>query len=215
MTDPREDRNPWQDIPADDYEGHMKSIGQLQELNRIFKDLMGEYEPRTLAVVGCATGNGFEHIRPAVTRTIVGVDLNARYLDVARDRYGESLPGLRLVCGGVLDVSLEAGSFDHVHAGLIFEYVDPARLLERAASWLRPGGVLSAIFQLPSDTSGPVTETPYKSLKRLEPVMRLVDTRVVSAEAERVGLREVGSRDVDLPGGKALRVILFERESHD
>lgn len=217
MSHSHEGRNPWHDIPADDYERHMamETVRQLQALNRIFEDLLKKYEPRTLAVVGCATGNGFEHIQPALTRTIVGVDLNARYLEIVRDRYGESLPDLKLVCGDVLEISLEEGAYDLVHAGLIFEYVDPTLLLGRAASWLRPGGTLSAVLQLPSETSGAVTETPYESLKRLEPFMRLVDTRRLSTDARRVGLNKIGSRDIGLPGGKRLRVMLFERETHD
>ena len=35
-------KNPWLDIPLDDYEGHMSSadVGQLQTLNKLFKEVV-------------------------------------------------------------------------------------------------------------------------------------------------------------------------------
>jgi ABC-type sugar transport system substrate-binding protein len=39
--------------------------------------------------VGCAAGNGFEHVDPRVTRTVVGIDINpdylARIVDASKD----------------------------------------------------------------------------------------------------------------------------------
>ena len=58
--------NPWLTIPAEDYEAHMASpeVGQLQVLNQLFKMVLEEHRPESLAVLGCSTGNGFEHIDP-------------------------------------------------------------------------------------------------------------------------------------------------------
>lgn len=207
----RKRRNPWLGIPAADYEGHMShaSVRQLQALNDLFCEIVKTFEPRRLVVLGCATGNGFEHIRPDVTEAVFAVDVNQSYLDLVGERFGNRLPGLELVCSDVLDADLEPESFDHVHAGLIFEYVKPPRLLRRIASWLEPSGVLSVVIQLPSDRSAPVTDTSYQSLKLLEPVMRLVDPADLTAAARKVGLSERRSSNVDLQSGKKFRVIYY------
>jgi ubiquinone/menaquinone biosynthesis C-methylase UbiE len=207
----RKRHNPWLDIPAADYEGHMshESVGQLQALSEIFREIVTTFEPRRLAVLGCATGNGFEHIRPKVTETVVAVDVNQEYLGILKRRFEDTLPGLQLTCGDVTKVRLAPRSFDHVHTGLIFEYVDPRRLLERIAEWLEPGGVLSVVLQVPSPQSAPVTETSYDSLKRLEPVMRLVHPAELAAAAYAVGLAERKSFEVELQQGKKFRVIYF------
>ncbi|MGD8413326.1 MAG: class I SAM-dependent methyltransferase [Candidatus Latescibacterota bacterium] len=209
----RRKRSPWLDIPAADYEGHMSLewVGQLQALNRLFEEIMVTFEPRRLAVLGCATGNGFEHIDPEVTEAVVAVDINPSYLDVLTDRYGAQLPGLRVVCGDALKANIEPDSLDHVHAGLFFEYVEPKPMLERIVTWLTPGGVLSVALQLPSDRSGPVTDTPYETLELLEPAMRLVDPGALGAAAAGAGLSERKSFDVELKQGKKLRVIYYVR----
>jgi len=207
-------RSPWLDIPAADYEGHMshEAVGQLQALNEVFAEILVTFEPRRLAVLGCATGNGFEHIRPDVTETVIAVDINDEYLGILKKRFRSNLPGLQVMCADATRVDIEPGSLDHVHAGLILEYVKTKSLLKRAASWLKTGGVLSVILQLPSEESGPVTDTPFDSLKLLEPAMRLVDPAEVTAEAHNLGLSERKSFDVELMQGKKFQAIYYVRK---
>ena len=85
--------NPWLTISAEDYEAHMASpeVGQLQVLNQLFKVVLEEHRPESMAVLGCSTGNGFEHIDPSTTRRVVGIDINPSYLAVARKRFLGSL----------------------------------------------------------------------------------------------------------------------------
>jgi SAM-dependent methyltransferase len=210
----RRKRNPWLDIPAADYEGHMShaAVGQLQALNEVFAEILVTFEPRRLAVLGCATGNGFEHIRPDVTETVIAVDINDDYLGILKKRFRASLPGLHVKCADATKVDIEPRSLDHVHAGLILEYVKTETLLKQAASWLNTGGVLSVVLQLPSEESGPVTDTPFDSLKLLEPAMRLVEPAKVTAEAQNVGLSHRKSFDVELMQGKKFRVIYYVRK---
>ena len=67
----------------------------------------------------------------------VGVDLNARALQVAREH------GVTPVCGSVLDVPLLDGCADVVLACEILEHVeDDVAVLAEAARLLRPGGTL-------------------------------------------------------------------------
>jgi hypothetical protein len=98
--EPGEESNPWLEIPAGDYEGHMGSpqVGQLQMLNSLFKRVLAETHPAAMVVLGCATGNGFEHFDPAVTRYILGVDINPAYLAITRERYPALEACLDLKC---------------------------------------------------------------------------------------------------------------------
>jgi len=81
--------NPWLSIAVDDYVGHMASpaVGQHQVLNRLFGAMLRNVRPRTVLVLGCSTGNGFEHVDPAVTCRVVGVDINPEYLQRLAERF--------------------------------------------------------------------------------------------------------------------------------
>ncbi len=197
--------SPWLTIPWEDYEGHMgsPSVGQLQMLNEVLADVLREERPRALAVLGCATGNGFEHLDPQVTRLALGIDLNPNYLAVARRRFGRNLPGLLLVCGDLARFELAPGSLDLVHAALVLEYVEPHLVIRRAARWLRPGGTLAVVLQPSSECSGKVSATSFASLRCLEGVMRLVEPAVVRALALQAGLVEVKAETLVLESGKS------------
>ena len=73
--------NPWLAIPAADCEGP-EGVGQLA----ILANLLGqELQPKRVLALGCATGNGFEKVDPAVTKHLMGVDLNPGWHTAAMD----------------------------------------------------------------------------------------------------------------------------------
>jgi len=203
-------RNPWLRIPVSDYEGHMghPAVQQLPYLSAVFQEVLRESQPNDIAVLGCSTGNGFEHI-PSSTKKIIGIDVNQQYLEVVRQRYGDRLPGLELICADLLDCAIAAHSMDLVHGALIFEYVDPAPVMERIATWLRAGGVFSVVLQLPSAEGSPVTETPYESLRSLQPIMKLVSPELIAELAIRHDFKQLRTRVDTLPTGKKFHVGLF------
>ena len=205
MVPERPASNPWLSIPASDYEAHMSSPAVLQSqfLSDAFRRALDRHRPTSVAVLGCATGNGFEHLARAPIRRVVAVDINPRYLEILRDRYGAALPGLEIVCADLPRCEIESGSLDLVWAALIFEYVDPKSLLQQAAAWLAPGGTVSAVLQLPVAGHSAVTETPFASLKQLEPILELVDPEELDRLAQLCGLRPESSRTAALVTGKA------------
>lgn len=207
--------NPWLSIPAADYEGHMGSpgVGQLQFLSRVFGELLAESNPASLVVLGCATGNGFEHVRPERVRRLVGLDINREYLEVCRERYAARIPGLELVCADLASFELEPRSMDLVHAALFLEYVDPAVVVEKASRWLRPLGLFTVVLQRPSVKGGTVSETGYTSLKILEPVISLVAPESLSGLAGRYGFLEARSKSVTLESGKTFFVGVYRLEA--
>ena len=182
-------RNPWLAIPLADYEAHMAlpQVGQAELLAEVLATALREHAPRSVAILGCAGGNGFDRV-PLDTR-LVGVDVNPDYVAVARKRHRKR-KGLELYVADVATDELPFEPVELAFAGLLFEYVAPTRALERIGKTLLPGGALVAVVQLPSKR-GKVTPSPYKSLEALSPSMRLVSTAELlkAALAERYELR--------------------------
>jgi hypothetical protein len=90
-------------------------------------------------------------------------------------RYRERIPDLELYCDDVLRLSFPPESFDCIFGMLFFEDVAIEPVLEKLALWLKPGGSLVIVLQLPSGTSDKVTRIPYRSLKFLDDMMNLID----------------------------------------
>jgi SAM-dependent methyltransferase len=205
--------NPWLLVPAADYEAHMSSpgVGQLAVLDELLAEDLARFTPESVAVIGCGTGTGFGHIDPKATRRVVGIDLHAEYLEVLRQRYGGSLPGLELICGDLLGMHLEGPGFALVHVALVLEYVPLEAALDRIAPLVQRGGILTAVLQLPSPHSEPVTRTAVESVRLLAPILRLVDPELLLAAASARGLQPFERRTVPLKQGKAFQVVRLRR----
>jgi ubiquinone/menaquinone biosynthesis C-methylase UbiE len=196
--------NPWLEIPAADYEGHMGSpqVGQLQMLSKRLGEVVASARPEEAAVLGCTTGNGFEHFDPHVTRTLLGVDINREYLAIARQRFNGYGPGLELVCADLNDWGFGGRRFDLVHAALVFEYVDAVRLLKQITFGLKPAGVLSVVLQLPVEGLPIVSRTRYTSLEKLNPLFHHYQPDEFHALAVQAGFEEATVETITLPSGK-------------
>jgi ubiquinone/menaquinone biosynthesis C-methylase UbiE len=201
--------NPWLQIPALDYEGHMTAVGQLAALGAVFRDVYLQTRPRRLAILGCATGNGIEHVDASITSEVIGVDINAEYLGRARERFAGGRFTLTLMNADAARVEVAPASLDLVHLALVLEYVDPAAVIARAAPWLSPGGVCCVVLQRPSKTEPPVTPTRFASLGALAGLLRLHEPEAIEELAERARLFRTRSWDVALPNDKRLYVGLF------
>jgi ubiquinone/menaquinone biosynthesis C-methylase UbiE len=169
--------NPWLTIPPEEYEAHMSSPGvqQQQFLSRVFHTILASLKPACVAVPGCATGNGFEHIDASVSSSVIGIDINPVFLGVLYRRFRHMLPGLQLFCADVSSVVLPSRSVDLVYCALILEYTDPGPVLARIARWLTPDGVCSLVLQLHSPHTATISPTGITSLQRLEPILRLLE----------------------------------------
>ena len=82
---------------------------------------------------------------------------------------------------------------------LIFEYLDPRKLLTGISGWLRKKGVMVAVLQLPAWNVIKVTNTSFVSLKKLESIMHLVSPQAFRAMARYAGLQELEAETV-IPG---------------
>jgi SAM-dependent methyltransferase len=192
--------NPWLSVTAADYDGHMRDIGQAQALELIFAQAYAQFSPKVLAVLGCGTGCGLSCVDPASTNRVVGIDLNRKYLQLARVRNPQLEPVAEWKCAPVESLSFPARTFDMVHAALLFEYIEWQPAVAKIAGWLKKGGVFSVVLQLPRGRM--ITPTRYETIPLLRPVHRLVSSRQFLAFARRSGLNPVYTREVPLPGGK-------------
>jgi SAM-dependent methyltransferase len=207
--------NPWLDIPEADYVGHMSSpaVAQRPVLSRLLGETLQSVRPHALLVLGCSTGNGLEHVDPAVTSRVVVVDVNPEYLCRLRERFPNPMFTLDVRCGDLTDMELELEAYDMVHAALLFEYLEWSVLLPRVAVCLRPGGVLNVVLQVPSTSSPAVTPTPYTSLRKLESVFRFVEPTALVEAARRERLTLSSRRTEPLPAGKAFEVLRFVNDA--
>lgn len=206
-------QNPWLQIPADDYENHMSApnVGQLQVLNKIFKEVLDEFNPKSICVLGCTAGNGFEHLINRNIKKIVGIDINQNYLDECNNRFGKYLSQMKLICADLNEFELQSNIFDLIYAALIFEYVDFKNLLRNISKWLRTDGILSMVFQLPSEKSNPVSDTPYHSLKSLSSIMKLIDVNEIEDIIERENFLCTKSYNINLPQDKKFLVMYCKK----
>jgi SAM-dependent methyltransferase len=206
-------RNPWLDIPSADYIAHMSSpeVDQLSVLSRLVCDALDRFRPRDFLLLGCSTGNGLEHVDPAVTREVTGVDINPEYLRQLAERFPNPGFQLTLRAQDLADCGLPDDAFDLVHGALLFEYLAWPELLPRLARTLRSGGGLSVVLQRRSAALPAVTPTRFMSLRTLEPLFHFVDPERVVAQARHLRLEVQKQWTEELKSGKAFSVLHFRK----
>jgi len=202
--------NPWSIVPAADYERHMgpEGVDQLAPLAALFQEAYLGAQPDRVLVVGSATGNGLEHVDPAVTRRIVALDVNLQYLGICRQRFFHLGPRLELYCTPASAWRAPPQGFDLIHAALVFEYLHPEPLVAQLAGWLAEQGTVSVVLQLPGG------EAPAPGLKALEIILRaqkLVAPGELTALFAAHGLKARRARTVPLKFGKSFWCATFGR----
>src|SRR5574342_869886 len=124
------DRLPWLAVTAAEYEALRgpEGLDLFAPLSAAFAQVYRATRPRRVLVLGCGTGAGLEHVDPAFTEQVVGIDLNLQFLAVARQRHHGLGARLELFCADVRTADLPEGGFDLVHAALLAGYLDPEAL---------------------------------------------------------------------------------------
>jgi SAM-dependent methyltransferase len=204
--------NPWLEICLEDYEGHMAwpSVAQAQFLAESLASSVREIAPRSVAVLGCAGGNGFDLLPPDQVQRVVGVDINPNYIAATEERYQGRFAKLELHCADVLSEGLHFEPVDFVFAGLLFEYVDPVKCLTNIKRMLNPGGHLVAVLQLPNASISAVTPTPFQSLGKLSGLITLHPPGEFEARARSLGFITETSKRSELGSGKAFHEFVFQ-----
>ena len=190
----------------------MSSAGvqQLTALAELFQCALDHSIPKSVAVLGVAGGNGLEHIDCTVTKRIIGVDINQRFLDVVHQRFG-TLPGIELHCCDLAKQPFRLAPAALVHAALIFEHVGLGRALANALSLVAPGGQFSVVLQLPGEMEQPVACTGYPSMQTLKQDFTLIDIGAFERLLAQDGFRLIEQKRRAVAGGKALWLGIFAR----
>jgi SAM-dependent methyltransferase len=204
-------RSPWLDIPLADYESHMAlpAVGQSLLIADEFDALIRKYSPSSVAMVGCAGGNGFDRVAGTSVRRLVGMDLNPEYIQHARERYEGRIPGLELHVADIQSPESLFEPVDLIYMALVLEYVDLARAMSNLRSHCRPNGVLAVLSQLPHETMARVSPSPYTSLQLLAPGMHLISPEELQLQAEHAGFAPDHSMIIASAGGKRFRIDEF------
>jgi SAM-dependent methyltransferase len=203
--------NPWLNIPASDYEGHMRlpEVDQLSFFGDMLKEALDKYDSRSFAYLGCATGNGLEYIRNDKTHKVTAIDINPEYQSILRNRYQHKIPNLEIIETDLNDYQGNGQRYDLIFAGLLFEYLAPGPLLKKISTWLENAGVMVVVLQLPDKHVKKVSDTPYSSLKLLDPVMNLVSDQNFKLMAKERGMEELEGKRLILESGKSFYVGVF------
>ena len=203
--------NPWLQIPLSDYEAHMAlpHVRQAQLLSSIFGSALDTYTPRSIALLGCAGGNGLEQLEGRELGRVVAVDINPAYVEHVRARWRGRIAGLDLVVGDVEKDDLDIPPVDLVFAGLVLEYLDTVAALPRMRSMVRLGGTLITVLQSASAVTPEITPSPFRSLSALSSIMGLVPPDRLGTLAEEHGFRQIDVRAVQAEGGKHFIVQSF------
>jgi ubiquinone/menaquinone biosynthesis C-methylase UbiE len=203
--------NPWLDVPLADYEAHMAlpAIGQSQLIADQLDILVKTYGPSSVAILGCAGGNGFERLIDARVNRVVGIDINPHYIEEAGKRYGGRMPGLKLFVADIQTSGWPCEPVDLIYAALVFEYIDVPRTMSVLWRHCKPKGVLAVLSQLPHETLPEVSPSPYTTLRLLEPRMHLLSHKELQRHARQAGFTPEDSRNIVSHGGKHFTVDTF------
>ncbi|MEM1409712.1 MAG: class I SAM-dependent methyltransferase [Pseudomonadota bacterium] len=207
--------NPWLDIPAEDYEGHMSApdVGQAAFLSEQFAKALTTHDAAAVSLLGCATGNGLEKIDPNTTRRLLVVDINRAYLDILDSRFTQLADILEAVEANLETFLFEEEAFTLMFGGLIFEYVALEQTLKNIAAALQANGTFVAILQLPSENVSMISNTPFKSLTKVASIMRLVEPEAFVEAASAAGLVCADQTIETLASGKSFAVITLKKKA--
>jgi 2-polyprenyl-3-methyl-5-hydroxy-6-metoxy-1,4-benzoquinol methylase len=167
--------------------------GRLQRLERFVK-------PGRLLDVGCAAGFFLDEAHKRGWQ-VEGMDVSSFAVEYARNRFGYDVEH-----GSLTDLEYPAGAYDVVSLWDVIEHVpDPMAYVRKAASLLRPGGVLALatpdVGSLPARMTGP----RWVGYKLSEEHVYYFSTRMLTRMLNEAGMEVVYTRHV----GKYVTLRLF------
>lgn len=205
--------NPWLEIELEDYESHMSlsSIGQAQYLSGVLMQAVQRYSPKSIAILGCAGGNGLEAISKSLVERVVCADINPEYVAAAKKRFSGSFNQCEFLCCDILSSSFSFEPADLIFAGLIFEYVDFNSALANISKVVKPSGSLVVVLQLPNEEIPEISPSKYTSLNKLGELFNFVSPIGFQEAAKRVGFEILESKQTTLKSGKSFQEMVFQK----
>jgi len=200
--------NPWLKIPHTDYENHMIKVGQTQVLSEQMEFYLDKYQPENFALLGCATGNGLEHIQSGITKNVFAIDINPNYLQITNDKFKSKIENLDICCLDISKGKLNIQNVDLFFVGLVLEYVEPISALTKIRQTLNQTGVLVLLIQKNYHTTF-VSKTEYKSLEQLSSISQEVDEKSIDEFIRSKNLELNSRREIMLTESKSFVVLEY------
>jgi SAM-dependent methyltransferase len=203
-----DDRNPWLDIPLCDYE--RLEVAQAPMLADQLARAIEETKPRSLALIGCAGGNGLKTLVGAPTKRIVAIDINPHYVEITRSRFEKNVTQLQVYADDIESLRSAIAPVELIFAALIFEYVDTGRAINTMKNLCLPNGQLVILLQNPDETMQPVSPSPCSGLEILAPFIRLKKAGDVISSCQAAGFALSTSYQIALESGKCFSSLTFK-----
>ncbi len=201
-------QNPWLNIPSSDYTSHMTEVGQAQLLSKLTKESLEQFKPNRFALLGCATGNGLEHINNSITSKVYAIDINADYLKECEAQFKDKIPGIETLKLDIQKDELKIRHIDLCFIGLVLEYVDPEKALEKIVRTLGKNGKLVIIIQKNGPTNF-VSESSYHSLAKLANFSHEVDEEKISSFLKQKKLNLIEQKIIQLSNQKSFIKLVY------
>lgn len=203
-------QNPWLNIKHNDYDNHMTEVGQAQVLSGLVKYCADKYLPEHFALLGCATGNGLEHINPDITNKVYAIDINQDFLHLTKEKFGEQINGLEIVKADIQNEELFIKNIDLFFVGLVLEYVDPTVALKKIIKTLNHNGILFIVLQKSNQTSF-VSKTKYKSLETLSTISKEVEEAEVDKYLKINSMELIRKEEIKLTESKSFITLEYKK----
>jgi ubiquinone/menaquinone biosynthesis C-methylase UbiE len=187
----------------------LPAVQQAQLLGKIFRHAVRDYSPASLALLGCAGGNGLEAIAASQDMRVVAIDINPDYVEKARSRFSTHFADTSFLTLDIEQAPLTIEPVDLMFAALIFEYVHAEQALQHIHPALTQGGVLRVVLQLPVAGKAAITPSPYSSLSALDGFMNLISPKQLVSWAEQTGFKLSKQNIRKTKPGKAFMVLDF------
>ncbi len=207
--------NPWLKIKLEDYESHMSlpGIEQSQYLSNYLKEITRKYNPNSLAIIGCAGGNGLEKLKHETDKRIVCIDINQKFLDAAKKRFKNSFKEIEFICSDIITEECTFKPVDLIYAGLVFEYVDINLAVKNLSRLIKSNGKLIVVLQLPNKNIPEVSPSPYKSLEILSETFAFVKFDKFIEACKQCGFDLISKSKTKLKSGKEFCELVLQKVS--
>lgn len=203
--------NPWEEIPLDDYENHMKldSVKQLQTMSEMMKGQFDAYPVSSIMILGIAVGNGLEHVPSNKFEKIYGIDVNSSYLQEVIRRYPVLEGTLECICIDLMKEIDKLPKADMIIANLLIEYIG-YKCFQKTVRHVNPK-FISCIIQINMEDNW-VSNSPYLHVfDKLEQVHHQMEEHALEQSMSEIGYHTIKTLEHSLPNGKKFLQIDFER----
>jgi ubiquinone/menaquinone biosynthesis C-methylase UbiE len=207
-------KNPWLEISNSDYEKHMIEVGQAQVLNTLTKYCLDKYHPENFALIGCATGNGLEHIKPKITKNVYAVDINPDYLNKTKRKFKDKISNLLILNTDIQNDEITIENIDLVFIGLVLEYVDTETVLRKIIKTLNEKGTLLIVIQKNKQTSF-VSKTKYKSLEKLSEISNEVNEEKIDRFIKSNNMELIKRDEIELTKNKSFLTLEYRMKKNN